>query len=90
MNFPILSTLIFLPLISSFFILLSKDKTANNSSIYISHGTNDEVIPFNESIETNKILDDNNIDYVFESFDQGHGVNQENLKSFLDWLYKKY
>ena len=36
MNFPILSTLIFLPLISSFFILLSRDKTNNNSSIYIS------------------------------------------------------
>ena len=36
MNFPILSTLIFLPLISSFFILLSRDKTNNISSIYIS------------------------------------------------------
>ncbi len=36
MNFPILSTLIFLPLISSFFILLSKDKATNKSSIYIS------------------------------------------------------
>ena len=36
MNFPILSTLIFLPLISSFFILLSKDKTTNVSSISIS------------------------------------------------------
>ena len=36
MNFPILSTLIFLPLISSFFHFLSKDKTDNNSSIYIS------------------------------------------------------
>ena len=36
MNFPILSTLIFLPLISSFFILLSKSKTTFNSSIYIS------------------------------------------------------
>ena len=36
MNFPILSTLIFLPLISSFFILLSKNKTNNNNSIYIS------------------------------------------------------
>ena len=36
MNFPILSTLIFLPLISSFFILLTKDKTTNYSSIYIS------------------------------------------------------
>ena len=36
MNFPILSTLIFLPLISSFFIFLSKDKKTNSSSIYIS------------------------------------------------------
>ena len=36
MNFPILSTLIFLPLVSSFFILLSRDKKTNNSSIYIS------------------------------------------------------
>ena len=36
MNFPILSTLIFLPLISSIFILLSRDKVSNNSPIYIS------------------------------------------------------
>ena len=36
MNFPILSTLIFLPLISSLFIFLSKDKSNNYSSIYIS------------------------------------------------------
>ena len=36
MNFPILSALIFLPLISSFFIFLSKDKENNSSAIYIS------------------------------------------------------
>ena len=36
MNFPILSTLIFLPLVSSFFIFLSKGKQNNNSAIYIS------------------------------------------------------
>ena len=36
MNFPILSTLIFLPLLSSFFIFLTKDKSNNYSSIYIS------------------------------------------------------
>ena len=36
MNFPILSTLIFLPLLSSFFIFLSKDKKNNLNSIYIS------------------------------------------------------
>ena len=36
MNFPILSTLIFLPLISSLFIFLSKGQKNNNSAIYIS------------------------------------------------------
>ena len=36
MNFPILSTLIFLPLISSLFILLSKEQKKNYSPIYIS------------------------------------------------------
>ncbi len=36
MNFPILSTLIFLPIVSSLFILLSKDNKNNFSAIYIS------------------------------------------------------
>jgi NADH-quinone oxidoreductase subunit M len=36
MNFPILSTLIFLPLISSFFIFLFKGQKNNKSAIYIS------------------------------------------------------
>jgi len=36
MNFPILSTLIFLPLISSLFIFLSKDQKNNIGAVYIS------------------------------------------------------
>ena len=36
MNFPILSTLIFLPLISSLFIFISRGQKNNNSAIYIS------------------------------------------------------
>ena len=36
MNFPILSTLIFLPLVSSIFIFLSKSQKNNNSAIYVS------------------------------------------------------
>ena len=36
MNFPVLSTLIFLPIISSIFIFFSKVQKNNNSSIYIS------------------------------------------------------
>ena len=69
--------------------LISFEKT-NNLSIYISHGKDDEVIPFEESFKTNKLLDDNNVKYEFKTFDQGHGVNSENLKSFLDWLENKY
>ena len=65
------------------------DKT-NKPSIYISHGTQDEVIPFEESINTNKILDDKDIEYEFKSFNQGHGVSSENLESFLDWLKNRY
>lgn len=69
--------------------LIDFDNT-NKTSIYISHGNEDEVIPFKESIETNKILNQNNIEYEFNSFEQGHGVNSENLKSFLEWLKERY
>ena len=69
--------------------LISFEKT-KNLSIYISHGKDDEVIPFEESFKTNKLLDDHNVKYEFKAFDQGHGVNSENLKSFLDWLENKY
>lgn len=62
----------------------------NNTSIYISHGIDDDVIPFKESVETNDLLKENNIEFQFESFKQGHGVSQENLKSFLKWLEDKY
>jgi NADH-quinone oxidoreductase subunit M len=35
MNYPILSTIIFLPLVSSFFIFLSKENKNSNSAVYI-------------------------------------------------------
>ena len=58
--------------------------------LYISHGESDEVIPYLESKQTLDVLDKNEIKYNYNSFNQGHGVNQENLKSFLDWLKDKY
>ncbi|MAR62989.1 MAG: phospholipase, partial [Flavobacteriaceae bacterium] len=61
-----------------------------NTSIYISHGESDEVIPYLESKQTLEVLDKNGIKYNYNSFNQGHGVNQENLISFLDWLKGKY
>ena len=63
MNFPILSTLIFLPLVSSFFIFLSKDKTNNNSVIYISLFSS--VATFLLSLFLWYSLDPNSADFQF-------------------------
>ena len=61
-----------------------------NTSIYVSHGKNDDTIPYLESKKTLEILKEKGIQYDYNSFIQGHGVNQENLNSFLNWLKNKY
>ncbi len=63
MNFPILSTLIFLPLISSFFIFLSKDKKNNLSSVYISLFSS--IATFLLSLFLWYSLDINTVDFQF-------------------------
>jgi phospholipase/carboxylesterase len=60
------------------------------TSIYISHGQNDDTIPFLESKKTLEVLDKKGVFYEFNSFNQSHGVNKENLNSFLNWLKNKY
>ena len=60
------------------------------TSIYVSHGKNDDTIPYVESKKTLEILKEKGIQYDYNSFNQGHGVNQENLNSFLNWLKNKY
>ena len=60
-----------------------------NLSFYISHGTEDDILPFNQAKDSLKFLSENNIDFDFESFPIGHGVSPENFKSMLNWLNKK-
>ena len=60
-----------------------------NLSFYISHGTEDDILPFNQAKDSLKFLSENNIDFDFESFPIGHGVSPENFKSVLNWLNKK-
>ena len=59
-------------------------------NIYISHGINDDVIPHLESKKTLQILNNNKIEYDYYEFIQGHGVNVDNLNSFLKWIKDKY
>jgi len=69
-------------------ITLSKDNL-NDLCFYISHGSEDEVLPFNQAKESLNFLNQNNIIYDFETYPVGHGVCPENFKSMLSWLNKK-
>ena len=63
MNFPILSTLIFSPLLSSIFIFLSRSQKNNNSAIYVSLFTS--VATFLLSLFIWFSLDQNSADFQF-------------------------
>ena len=58
----------------------------NNLSFYVSHGTDDMVLPYDQAKKTIEILKENNISFQFESYHVGHGVCPENFKSLLLWL----
>ena len=72
----------------SFVVKISKS-SLKNLSFYISHGTLDEVLPYTLSKESLILLDENNLDYIFEDFPIGHGVSPENIKSMISWLSKR-
>ena len=61
----------------------------NKLNFYISHGTQDEVLPYNQAKESLDFLKNNNIDFEFQSYPVGHGVCPENFKAMLTWLNKK-
>ena len=65
-------------------------KSISFPNIYISHGINDDVIPYLDSKKTIQILNKNKIKYDYYQFNQGHGVNMDNLNSFLKWIKDKY
>jgi len=46
-------------------------------------------LPFKLSKQSLILLDENNLDYVFEEFPIGHGVSTENMNSMLSWLKKR-
>ena len=66
---------------------IMKNKLDPKTNIYISHGTNDNLINY-EHPKVIKFLHENNIKFKFESYDQGHGINQQNLESMIKWLIR--
>lgn len=56
------------------------------SSIYVSHGTEDMVVPYAWAEQSVEVLKDYGLSPEFYSYPQGHGINQDNLISIVQWL----
>lgn len=62
------------------------NKKFDGLSIYVSHGSVDQVIPVSWAQKAKPILETMGIDYVYEEFPVGHGVAPQNFYSFKKWL----
>lgn len=67
-------------------INLKSNELYNNLNFYLSHGTEDPVIPFDWSIKSTKLLDDLKINYCFKEFKSGHTISAENFFDFKNWF----
>ena len=47
------------------------------------------MIDYHISRESLNFYKSKDIDFTFESYDQGHGINEKNLKSLIIWLKEK-
>ena len=67
---------------------MKKTSLIPKTNIYISHGTNDDLINYETSKESLNFYIENDIKFKFEKYDQGHGINKQNLESMINWLIR--
>ncbi len=63
-----------------------KQTNSSISSIYVSHGTEDMVVPFAWAEQSVEVLKEYGLSPEFHAYPQGHGINSDNLKSIIQWL----
>lgn len=55
-------------------------------SMFLSHGTQDPVIPFDWAAKSPEILTQLGVPYVFKSYPAVHTISQQNFQDMLRWL----
>ena len=68
--------------------IMKKTSLIPKTNIYISHGTNDDLINYETSKESLNFYIENDIKFKFENYDQGHEINKQNLESMINWLIR--
>ncbi len=69
-------------------LIENNGKDLSGLHIFVSHGTQDQVIPIEWARKTPAILDDLGITYEYHEYPAGHGVNPKNFFDFKDFLLK--
>ncbi len=61
-------------------------KNVNNLLAYNSHGISDEIIPIEKARRSIDLIKKNNPNVIYKEYDQGHGINNDNLNDLLEWM----
>lgn len=57
-----------------------------NLLVFNSHGILDQMIPISKARDSINLIKKNNPNILYKEYDQGHGINQENLNDLLKWI----
>ncbi|MDI6803689.1 MAG: dienelactone hydrolase family protein [Bacteroidota bacterium] len=61
-------------------------KPLKKHSIFISHGTHDQVIPIHISRQAKEFFSKYNIDLTYKEYPMAHEISEESLNDFSKWL----
>ena len=63
-----------------------KANSFNDTKLFISHGTEDEVLPVEWARQTHKMFEQLEISHTYREYPQGHGINPDNYRDLLNWM----
>ena len=69
-------------------LLEDMNKEVNKSNWLCTHGTYDNVLPYQTSKEQVEILQDGGFDIEFKSYEKDHSIDRDELKMISEWMKK--
>lgn len=63
-------------------------KEVSSLKFFISHGTEDAVIPIKWARNIEGLIQNLKVDYVYNEYSAGHGINPQNYQDMMAWISK--
>jgi len=65
---------------------LNSEVAKRGFDIFISHGKKDAILPYEDMVESVKLLKNNDYKITEYYYDTGHTISQKNHQDFVNWL----